>query len=257
MIDLETATTPTNGVFDVPEGWRLDRGAYGGLVIAALVRAAEQQIHDPARVVRSVTAEIPAPVEPGRAEIVVEILRAGNAVTTARVALRQGNEVRAHAIVIAAAARREAPSWNALVPPYAPAWDALGAMPASPVFPEFGQHFDYRIAEGLPVSGAPPHTIGWIRPRLPGTKRDAAFIAAVIDAWYPGALVHSTQPRPMGTLAFTLEVVGNLQDHSDEPLLYRGVAPVCTDGYSLETRELWRADGRLVARNHQTFVIIK
>lgn len=257
MIDLETATTPTKGVFDVPEGWRQERGAYGGLVVAALVRAAEQEIDDPARVVRSVTAEIPAPVMPGRVEIAVEILRAGNAVTTARVALRQDNEVRAHAVVIAAAARRDTPSWNSLVPPFAPAWDTLGSVPASPVFPEFAQHFDFRVAEGIPASGASAQTTGWIRPRLPGTKRDAAFIAAVIDAWYPGALVHSTQPRPMGTLAFTLEVVGNLQDHGDEPLLYRGVAPVCTDGYSLETRELWRADGRLVARNHQTFVIIK
>lgn len=257
MIDLETATTPQKGVFDVPEGWRQGRGAYGGLVVAALVRAAEQEINDAARVVRAVTAEIPAPVEPGRADITVEILRAGNAVTTARVALRQGNEVRAHAVVIAAAARAEAPSWNSLVPPYAPAWDTIPSTTASPLMPEFAQHFDFRIAEGVPATGAPAQTTGWIRPRLPGTKRDAAFIAAVIDAWYPGALVHASQLRPMATLAFTLEIVGNLEDHGDEPLLYRGVAPVCTNGYSLETRELWTEDGRLVAINHQTFVVIR
>jgi acyl-CoA thioesterase len=43
----------------------------------------------------------------------------------------------------------------------------------------------------------------------------------------------------------------------DAPLLYRATAPVCADGYYLETRELWGADGRLVAINHQTIAIIQ
>ena len=48
-----------------------------------------------------------------------------------------------------------------------------------------------------------------------------------------------------------------LGGHRDAPLAYRGVVPVCGDGYFVETRELWGADGRLVARNHQTFAIIR
>ena len=40
------------------------------------------------------------------------------------------------------------------------------------------------------------------------------------------------------------------------PLLYRATSPVLADGYCLETRELWGEDGRLVAINHQTIVVI-
>jgi hypothetical protein len=35
------ATTPRDGILTVPEGWRQQRGAYGGLTIAAEIRAIE------------------------------------------------------------------------------------------------------------------------------------------------------------------------------------------------------------------------
>ena len=59
--------------------------------------------------------------------------------------------------------------------------------------------------------------------------------------------------------AVKLVEVGLVTDGLDPeaPLLYRATAPVATDGYCLETRELWSEDGRLVAINHQTFVIIQ
>jgi acyl-CoA thioesterase len=259
-VSLETATTPQGGVLDVPVGWRQGAGAFGGLVVASMMRAAEQAIGDPARTIRSVTAEIPAPVEPGRAELAVEILRTGGSVTTARVALVQGGQTRAHAIVIAATARRASGtelSWNTLAPPATPAFETLPSMPWTPLFPEFAQHFDFRIVEGIPATGSPAQCIGWVKAREPGAARDAAFVAAMIDVWWPAALVHVKQMHRMATIAFTLEMIGDASDIGDEPLLYRAVSPVSADGYSFETRELWRRDGRLLARNHQTFVIIK
>jgi Thioesterase-like superfamily len=64
--------------------------------------------------------------------------------------------------------------------------------------------------------------------------------------------------RPMATIAFTLEVVGELDGlDPDAPLIYRAAAPVCGGGFFVETRELWGEDGRLVAINHQTFAIIQ
>ena len=254
-MNLDTATTPEAGVLDIPPGWRQGKGAYGGLVVAAMMRAADQAIADPARRIRSVTAEIPAPVASGRAEVPVEILRGGQSVTTARVALVQAGETRAHAVVVAAASRGET-RWNTLAAPVVPPWDALAPMPSSGPFPEFVQHFEFRIVDGAPLSGG-LQTIGWVRARDPGARRDAAFVAAMIDVWYPCALVRLAEMRPMATIAFTLEMVSDVNDLGDEPLLYRASSPVCSDGYAFETRELWRADGRLVARNHQTFVIIK
>ena len=254
---LEQALTSSAGVWHVPEGWRQGRGAYGGLVVGALIAAIEDRIADPTRIVRSVTAEIPGAVAPGRAELHVELLRAGNSVTTARASLVQEGETRAHAVAICAATRPNMPAWLDLAPPKAPPPVMVAPMPPGSLFPEFAQHFEYRVVEGTPGAGGPATTLGWIRPRDPGRVHDASLIAAMIDAWYPATLPRFAEFRPMATIAFTLEVLGSLADLGDEPLLYRGVVPVCSDGYFTETRELWRADGRLVARNHQTFAIIK
>ena len=226
---------------------------YGGLVVAVLVRAIEDRIADPARVIRTITAELPGPVEPGPVEITVEVLRAGNAVTTARAALVQHGETRAHVVAIAGARRKSELAWQELAPPTAAHWSTLQPVPWAPMFPEFTKHLEYRIVDGVPGSGGDARAVGWVQPRTPCERRDTGYVAAMIDAWWPALLPRLPAMRPMATIAFTLELVGA---PPDGPLLYRGVAPVCHDGYFLETRELWTEDGRLVARNHQTFAII-
>lgn len=238
---------------DVPTGWNQGRGLYGGLVVAVLARAIEDRIGDPARRMRSLTAEIPGAVEPGPAEITVEILRAGNSVTTARAALVQGGETRAHAVAICAARRGADVAWNDYVAPKVPDWHAVPPLPHGPRFPEFAEHFDHRVVEGLPGSGGAARSVGWVSTTEPVAIRDAGFVAAMIDVWYPAAMTRMAM-RPMATIAFTIEF---LAAPGDGPWMYRAVVPVCGDGYFVETRELWTASGELVALNHQTFAIIK
>jgi acyl-CoA thioesterase len=260
---------------DVAPGWLQGRGVFGGLVVGALVRAIEQRTADPARRVRSVTAELPGPVEGGTADIIVEALRHGKNVSTVRAALSQHGEVRSHAVVILAASRGGAQpaawpiarpiawpiSWNDLTPPTLPAWrdiapSTAGVSPGQ--WPEFARHFEYRVVEGLPASGGAARSLGWVRSREPGTPQDAAYVAAMIDAWWPAGVVPLSAMRPTATIAFTLDIVAGAADLDPEvPLIYRATAPVCADGYFLETRELWSEDGRLIAINHQTFAIIQ
>jgi acyl-CoA thioesterase len=245
---------------DVPPGWRQGRGAFGGLTIGAAVRAIELAAGDPRRAVRSVTAELMVPVEEGAAEIDVDVLRSGSAVTVARAAVRQAGEIRAHAVAVLAAARPAAAhlAWRELEPPRAPPWRELAlAQLAAMMAPEFARHFEYRIVEGLPLTGGDARCVGWIRPRAPGGLRDAGYVAALVDAWFPALMVRARELRPMATIAYTLDLLGTLDGlDPDAPLLYRGTVPVCGDGYFLETRELWGEDGRLVAINQQTFAII-
>jgi len=248
-MSLEAVTTPNaDGTLGVPEGWRQGRGAYGGLVIGALVRAIERD-SPPERRVRSVTAELLAPLPEGTHAIEREELRRGNHVTIARAQIR----AYAHAVAVLAEARGST-SWQDLRAPDAPAHTQLRQLPTAAGFPQFTQHFDYWIARGLPGDGG-KELVAWLRPKNPGDARDAAFIAAMIDAIYPVVLTR-TGPRAVATLAYTLDIVGGLHGlNPDAPLLYRGTAPVCADGYCLETRELWGEDGRLIAVNQQTFVI--
>jgi acyl-CoA thioesterase len=257
---LHEVTLPAaDGTLLIRDGWQQGRGAYGGLTIAAAIRAIEQRVADPRRKVRTVTAEIPGPTLTGTASFTVDILRSGNSVTVARAALSQGNDVTTHVVAVLAASREvaDAPTWRELTRPSAPAWDSLQPLPADGPLPAFAQHFEYRMVSGVPFSGGAAQTIGWVRSRDPGEPRDAAFLAALIDAWWPAAMVRAKGFRPLATIGFTLELVDEPRDLGDAPLLYRGTVPVAGDGYFLETRELWTDDGRLLAINHQTFAVIR
>jgi acyl-CoA thioesterase len=246
---------------DVPTGWKQGRGAFGGYTIAALIRAIEQRVGDPARKVRTVTAELPSPVEPGAAQITVDLMRTGKSLSAARAALVQHGEVRGHAVAILAASRPgHGPlAWRDLAPPEAPPWKSIAPLEMQHgVWPEFAQHFEYRVVSGLPIAdGSPARTVGWIRPREHCNVCDTGYVASVMDAWWPAAFTKFPPTRPCATIAFTLEMVTDVDGLApDAPLLYRGTVPVCADGYFLETRELWGEDGRLVAINHQTFAVI-
>jgi acyl-CoA thioesterase len=267
MASLSDALTPRPAgdhyQLEVTPGWRQGRGAFGGLVVGALIRAIEARTADPSRKVRSVTAELPGPVEHGTVDISVETLRQGKNVSTARAALSQHGEIRSHAVAILGAPRAgtQQAGWNDLTRPELPPWTEIAPAPigsAGGPGPEFAQHFEFRLVEGLLLSGSTAPVRGWIRARDPGAPRDAAYLAAMIDAWWPVAFIRLGELRPMATIAFTLDLVAGLDGLDPAaPLGYRATAPVCTDGYCLETRELWGADGRLVAINHQTFVIIQ
>lgn len=257
---MHDVTTPAaDGTLLIRDGWRQGRGAYGGLTIAAAIRAIEQRVADPRRKVRTVTAEIPGPTLPGSSSFSVDILRSGNSVTVARAALAQGNDVTTHAVAVLAASREvpNTPAWRDLARPEAAAWDSLASLPMDGPFPEFARHFEYRVASGIPFTGGAAQTIGWVRARDPGRARDAAYLAAIVDAYWPAVLVREQTFRPLATIGYTLELVDEPRDLGDAPLLYRGTVPVAGDGYFLETRELWTDDGRLLAINHQTFAVIR
>ncbi len=258
-LSTPTPTTPGHYSLDVPSGWLQGSGTYGGLLMGSLVRAIEHAIGDPDRTVRSITAELPGPVIAGSAEITVDVLRTGKSLSTARAALSQGGEVKAHAVGVVAVARSgHGPlAWQDLVRPEVPAWSTIEPLPIDPgPWPEFAHNFEYRVVEGLPTSGS-TRTLGWVRSRLHGGLRDAGHIASVIDAWWPVALSRLPAMRPMATIVSSLDIVAGIAGLDPEaPMIYRASSPVLADGYCLETRELWGEDGRLIAINHQTIAII-
>lgn len=266
MASLSDVMTPRRTgdryVLEVIPGWNQGRGAFGGLVVGALIRAIEDSVADPSRLVRTVTAEIPGPIEVGTAEIAIEVLRRGNNVTAVRAAMSQHGEVRAHAVAVLAATRggdAPPPEWNDIVAPALPHWSELpprggvaGAQGG------FASHFEWRLVEGMPASRGAAVALGWIRAIHPGERRGPAYIAAMIDAWWPASLNRLPAIRPMATLAFSLDIAGSTDELApDAPLIYRATSPVSRDGYCLETRELWSPDGQLIAVNHQTFVVIR
>lgn len=254
----------------VEDGWQQGRGAYGGLVIGAMVRAAMVCSADSERIVRSVTAELLGPVLVGTARLVAEPLRQGGGVSAWRVRLLQSEAgcsdeaagapllELCQAVVVFGRVRPGTPSWDHTVAPEIPDWRSVPVLPLGPpLAPTFTQHFEFRVTGTAPWTSATRATAaGFLRPkRWPGAV-DAALIAALADVYWPSALAVFDGPRPTATVTFALECFGVDLDF-EQPLFHVGRSEVAHEGYAVEDRELWTADGRLVARNHQVFAIIR
>ncbi|MBC8068078.1 MAG: thioesterase family protein [Deltaproteobacteria bacterium] len=247
--------------FEVRPGWAQGRGAFGGLVLGTMVRAIETVEPEPERRLRSLTAELVGPTLVGPCDLEVTELRRGNGVSSWHARVLQQGQVTAIATAVLAKTRdvldrRWSPQGRAAVKPAA----EVDAIPMeNPFAPEFARHFEYRLVGPFPFSGAAEPTVtGWVRPRAAPAKLGAAEVVAIADAWWPAVFSTERGPRPIATIAFTLQsMLGDRELPGDEPLLHRASSPAAGDGFFVEHRELWTADGELVAMNEQTFVWIK
>lgn len=253
-----TEIAPGRRRADVPDGWQQGRGAFGGLVVGTLIRAACASAGDGARSLRSLTAELCGPTQPGPADISVEALRAGSGVTTLAARLVQGGEVQAHAALVLGRTREPADAWDEHERPAAPPWREVPvvALPGAPVFT---RHVEYRPTRAPAFTGAEATVAeGWVRFQGAPATADAAYVAMLIDAWWPAAFARMSAPRPMATIAFTLQVVADpARIDPSEPVFHRARTPVARGGYMVEFRELWSPAGELLALNQQTFVVIR
>lgn len=192
--------------------------------------------------------------------IEVETLREGSAVTTCTAKLSQGGEVQAHAVGVLGKVRTTERDGVFLAAPARPDWRPMEVLPLGPPLgPEFLPHFEFRTERFVPMSGGGERGAeGWIRLKQPGPRRDAAYLAAMIDAWWPTMLTVEDAPRPMATIAFTLQPFVHFEGlDPTAPHSFRARQAASRDGYFVEMRELWGEDGRLLALNQQTFCVIK
>jgi Acyl-CoA thioesterase N-terminal domain/Acyl-CoA thioesterase C-terminal domain len=242
--------------WDVPDGWQQGRGAFGGLVLGALLRAIERHSADPTRATRTLTGDLCGPILPGPAEIVVELLRRGNNLSNLDARLIQSGAIQARASAVLSAAK-VAVHVPTPRPPTAPPSTELAITPLGPPeAPVFAPHFEYRSASPNLFAGADgAATLGWLRLRDAPARLDAPAMIGLLDAWWPA--LFSGGPRPVATVSFTAELlVDPTSLPADVPLLYTGRVAALSDGFCVEFRELWSGD-RLVALNQQTFAVLK
>ena len=173
-----------------------------------MLRAVTRAEPDPARRVRSVTGEIPAPVLPGLAEITVEPLRRGANVSTWRATMTQGAEVVAQLVAVLGAARPITPRWVTLTPPDARWQDAPVVPFIEGVTPVFARAFEYRALPPFPYSAADDAMVqGWVRPRAP-----AATPARGASGW--------SIPTPFGALRVAVPPALATQIPAEVPLAW-------------------------------------
>lgn len=264
--DLTVASTPLPadpGTFllRVPDGWQQGRGAFGGLVLAALARAMEMAEPEKDRRLRSFSGEIAGPVVVGDATLTVTELRRGSGLSAWSATLAQEGQVLVRASSVLARSRNTGPeTLHVPVPPIRPFIEVpIIPIDQAPFVPVFSRHLEFRVSGPLPFSGArEPVSEGWVRARRSPPSIGGPEIVALADAWWPAALAISTSPRPVGTVAFGLQCfLPETPLDPTLPLFHRGRVIAEQGGYMAESRELWSPDGRLVALNQQTFAWIR
>jgi hypothetical protein len=247
----------------VPDGWQQGRGAWGGLVVGALLRAVAASEPDANRTLRSLTAQLMAPAPVGPVVVRTRQMRRGSSMSTwsAQATLSSGAMVASLVAIVghprAVSDIVDVDTWGTATPPDVPAAADVPRFPlAAPLGPVFASRIHYRPVRGMPASGEPAEAVGWVsfaEPPAPG----AEALVALVDAWWPAGLVRSATFRPFATVSFAATV---LVDPStivlDQPLLHHSRVTGALDGFTSEQRRLWTADGRLAVDNLQSMVII-
>jgi acyl-CoA thioesterase len=264
MTDFNQATAagaagPGKFSAQIPEGWQQGRGAFGGLTVGILERAAEQHLADPGWPLRALNAEIFGPVVAGPAEVTIETMRRGSGMATLLARLSQEGEPRARATAIFGKTRVNDRELVTLQPPAMKPFEDLPRAMAHEEPPVFTHHLDYRPIEPLAFSGAKvPLAQGWIRFNVRPAKLAIHDVIGLIDAYWPAIFAIEPAPRPMATVSFTFQpLIDPAELDPEAPYMYRCTVPAAHHGFAVEMRELWTREGRLVALNQQSFVTIK
>jgi len=245
----------------VPDSWQQGRGAFGGLVLGTMVRAARTFEADASRVVRTLSADIAGPVLVGPVRIRVRLLRRGQSLTNLQLELEQEGNVLTSALCTLSAARRvDLPSRTPTAPQGATAdWREAEPLPVGPPFgPVFAQHYEYRSAGVLPFSGGgEAESVCFVRERSGEGALDASALTALLDAPWPSLFAVVKRPYPLGTVSFSAQFLPTDEPlPADRPLFSPGRMYTLHEGYCVELRELWAGE-RLVALSQQTIAVLR
>jgi hypothetical protein len=247
----------------VPDGWQQGRGAWGGLVVGALVRAVTTAEPDGARKVRAVSAQLVAPAVVGEHRITLACVRRGSGTSTWTAVLADGQErlvASVTAVLGSARILEDAPdqsSWQVARPPDVPPFEQVPRLPLGPPMgPVFAPRLRLHPVTGVPTMGGPPESTGWVAYDVPPNPSAAALIG-LVDAWWPASLAAMPAMRAVATVAFSANLlIDPAELDPAAPLMHHSFVTAAAEGFTSETRRLWTAGGRLVVENLQSIVLI-
>jgi hypothetical protein len=252
---------------NVPDGWQQGKSAFGGVVVGLLTRAMCSVEHqaDPARRLRSLTADLCGPLVPGPIEIEVKHLRRGGSMTFLEARLFQNQSLVARSSSLIGSARNVTPpAIRATLSAPRPPWTDTPITPVGPpIAPIFTKHYEYRSTGPLPFSGGTdPSAAGWVWEKSrPVEPLDEAAVVALLDSWWPATFAIESAPRPVTTVSYTMQLLVDPKTIPlDRPVFYQAKGVASGDNFFVEMREVWtddgRGDARIIGMNQQTFAVL-
>ncbi|MEO0982970.1 MAG: thioesterase family protein [Pseudomonadota bacterium] len=236
------------------DDWRQGRTAYGGITAALCYEATKRHV-GMAGALRSAQFAFIGPAT-GDFEITVATLRQGKSTVFAAADLVGEGGLAVRSLFCFGALRESQFDLSDLPAPDAPAPEACGAFFQRDAGPAFRVHFDTRIAAGArPVSGADkPDVTLWAKHVDPAASGLVALIA-LADAPPPAAMGLFTQPAPISTMTWMIDVIDPQPETEDGWWLCRSTGQTVKDGYSAQAMRIWNRAGEPVLVGRQSVAV--
>lgn len=243
--------------FNVGDDWGQGRTIFGGMQGAMAVKAMRHVLgHDAP--LRSLQVIFIRPVSIGEVTATAKILRQGNSATQVQAELHNSDAIRLTAIGIFGLDRASEVDDLPSAPPCRRSREEATPLPYMPdVMPNFLQHFETRVGEGIrPFSGAGhPHGKTYTRHCDPKLLTEAHMVA-MGDVAPPVALASLTRFAPASSMSWQLELVqqpealsGNKWFRVDSEAL------AGRNGYTWQNTNYWDEQGKLVMLSRQCIAI--
>lgn len=242
-------------VIEAPEAWSQGRTLYGGMT-AALCHEAAKRHSSVDTPLRSAQFTFAGPAT-GLLRLRANMIREGRSATIIAVDCTGEGGPAARATFVFGAGR------ESRIEQAAPARPSVPTPGECPPFvgndgkkPKgFMANFDMRLAAGSRLfSGSSADFSVWVRfSEKPDVDVTTALLA-LGDALPPAAMASFPTPAPISTITWAVDLARPSQSIEDWHLL-RSRSEQSSNGYSLQTMDLWDATGASIATGRQTVAI--
>jgi len=250
-------------------GWDLVPLPQGGIVLSFGLRAAAEELHDPAHELRTCTTVFAGQVSAGELEIDVNVLRRGRSATQVAVSVRNvGAAAGASALAVFGSRRRGPTFVDVQMPDVDPPSECRSFRePPPPEFESFGTRPFWQRVEGRAALGHAPweeftpensDVATWIRfddpPLLPDGALDPLGVVTLADRM-PGCIGEMVGPSPEPWFAPSADLTVHLfEPATTKWLLAHDRARWADDGWASAESTLWDENGTLVAYATQMMI---
>ncbi len=238
----------------MPESYCLERGVFGGLVMAVAADAIKVKSNFPLRSLQLNLCALAKPGEPTDVSVVHK--RRGKYTESVQVELLQAGTVVAHGTGFCGQARPTQANELNQTAPNMPAPDTVIAVPDKGMLPPYTQHIEIKPCWGEQLfSNGKLESGGWVSLRRSSPVIDEVIVSTLIDSLWPANLIRGM--RPMATVSIQIAFLDMAQLPNDAPLALTTQTQAISDGYATEIDQIWTKCGRLVASAQQVIAVIR
>jgi acyl-CoA thioesterase len=239
----------------LPSDWLQGRTAYGGLSAALCLEATQRSVPN-LPPLRSAQFCFVGPAN-GPLALKAEVLRQGKSTVLVGTDLTGDSGLAVRSTLCFGAGRASAHNHQTLPMPQVPGPEACPAYYDWPQKPNFMHHFDGRLALGaMPrTPGAQPTMTVWLRHHDAGDESSLVRLLALADALPPAALVLSTEPMPISTMTWSIDMLDAQPFSTTGWWLVQATADTSCEGYSAQSTVIWNPDGKPVLLARQNVAI--